>query len=114
MWKPPLKVVNHARWERPARVDAAGFVTDAADDPVNQRAPRGSSPFTAQRFPTIPAKVASSLSLLRVAPFTAALSGDPWIHHQATGRTEPHRSISTPVIHVGTLTLHHKPLSPLQ
>ncbi len=81
---------------------------------VSRRAPRGSSPFTDELLPTIHAIVASSPSLLRVALFTAAPRWDPWVHHLATVRTEPHRRISTPMIHVGTQTLHHEPLSPLQ
>ncbi len=78
------------------------------------RAPRGSSPFTDQLFPTMDAIVVSFPSLRRVALFAAIFRGDPWIHHLATGRTERHRSISTSMIHVGTLTLRHEPLSPLR
>ncbi len=78
--------------------------------PVFRRAPRGSSPFTDQLLPTIHAIVAFSPSLLRVALFTAASRGDPWIYHLATVRTERHRRISTPMIHVGTKTVRHDPL----
>ncbi len=44
---------------------------------ASRPAPRRSSPFNAQRFPTIHAKEVSSLSLLRVALFTTASPGDP-------------------------------------
>ena len=77
-------------------------------------APRGSSPFTDQLLPTIHAIVVSSPSLLRVARLAAVLRGNPWIDHLATVRTEPHRRITTPMIHVGTQTLRHGALSPLQ
>ncbi len=73
----------------------------------------GSSPFTDQLLPTIHAIAASCPSLLRVPRFTAAFRGDPWIDPLATLRTECHRSISAPVIHVGTQSLRHGPLSPV-
>jgi len=81
---------------------------------VSRRACRGSSRFTDELLPTIHAIVASSPSFLRVALFTAASRGDPRIHHLATFRAKRHWRISTPVIHVGTQTLRHEPLSPLQ
>ena len=73
----------------------------------------GSSPVTDQLLPTIHAIVASSPSLLRMPFFTAAFRGDPRIDPLATLRTERHRRISTPVIHIGTQRLRHQPLSPL-
>lgn len=73
-----------------------------------------SSPFTDQLLPTIQAIVASSPSLLRVALVTAASRGDPSIHDLATVGAERHRRISTPMIHIGTQTPRHQPLSPLQ
>ncbi len=74
----------------------------------------GSSHSTDELLPTIHAIVASSPSLLRVALLTAASPGDFYIHHLATFRTERHRRISTPMIPIGTQTLRHEPLSPLQ
>jgi hypothetical protein len=78
------------------------------------QAPRGSSPFTDELLPTFHAIVPSFPSLLYVALFTAASRGDPWIHHLATSRAKRHRRVSTPMIHVGTQTPRHEPLSPLQ
>jgi len=80
---------------------------------VLRRAPRGSSPFTDELLPTIHAMVASSPSLLHVAIFLAASPRNFHIHHLATVRTECHRRISTPVVHVGTQTPCHEPLPSL-
>ncbi len=72
---------------------------------ASRRAPRGSSAVTDELLPTIHTMVASSPSLLRVALLTAASPGDFYIHYLATVRTERHRRISTPVIHVEAHTL---------
>jgi hypothetical protein len=81
---------------------------------VSRRACRGSSRFTDELLPTIHAIGVPFPSLLRVTLFTAASRGDLWIHHLATFRAKRYWSIWTPVIHVGTQTLRHEPLSPLQ
>ncbi len=68
----------------------------------------GPSPIGDELLSTVNAIVASSLPSFRVGLVTAVFRGDSCIDHLATVRTERHRSIETPVIHVLTLALHHE------
>jgi len=78
-----------------------------APEEANIAFPVESSFATDELFPTVHAKVASCLSLLRVVVIAAASRGDLDIHHLTAVRTERHRRISTPMIHVVTQTQRH-------